>query len=226
MTLCSEDSCDRPVLARGRCSKHYQQWRKTADPSEVRTYDRRGDGRRLSENGYVYIFEPRHPLAHADGYVAEHRKVAWAEGILTDPEMHVHHIDHVKTNNDPSNLVAMWSSDHHRQHAEEDGISNQYGHFPRMAPNCSVEGCDRASRTSGLCSAHYSRLVRWGSVRAELPVVPGQKLVERVPCASPVCDRPAKVLGWCSGHYGRLRLTGDAKPDQAIGRPGRPPKKT
>lgn len=220
---CSVPGCGKSVVARGWCTKHYQRWRKAADPSEVRRRQP-STGRRSTPQGYVYIWKPDHPLAHADGYVPEHRMVAWDAGILTDPRMDVHHIDHNKANNDLSNLAPMTRSEHIARHIEEDGVENQYGRFGRISAVCSVAGCDRRARTSDLCSAHYSRLVRWGTVRADLPVVPGQKLTTPKPCASPVCDRPAASLGWCNGHYNRLKATGDAKPDRPIGKPGRPPK--
>ncbi len=181
-------------------------------------------GIRQASNGYIYVRQPDHPLAHRDGYVAQHRLVAWDAGILTDPKMHVHHIDHDKTNNDLSNLEVMSESDHHRHHIQEaGGVENQHGHWGLKVKTCEVDGCGRPTKNRDLCAAHYSRLRRWGDVRADLPIVPGQKLTESKPCASPVCDRPARVLGWCHGHYGRLKSTGDAKPDRPIGKPGRPP---
>lgn len=39
--VCSEEVCDREVLARGMCSKHYQRWKKAQDPERYRAYTRR-----------------------------------------------------------------------------------------------------------------------------------------------------------------------------------------
>lgn len=38
---CSEEGCDRDVLARGMCGMHYQRWDKKRDPERFREYDRR-----------------------------------------------------------------------------------------------------------------------------------------------------------------------------------------
>lgn len=90
-----------------------------------------GQKRRPRPDGYIDLYRPGHPLARIDGYVFEHRAVAWEHGILTDPEMEVHHVDHDRANNDPANLVAKWGSDHAREHAESAGqATNQFGTFP------------------------------------------------------------------------------------------------
>lgn len=171
---CSEGDCESPVKARGLCSKHYQRWVKAG--GQTRTYAPRGSGGRRGANGYIYVWQPDHPLAHADGYVPEHRKVAWDAGILVDPAMVVHHIDHDKANNELSNLEVMWHSDHMVRHVDEDGVVNQHGHWQRSSGACSVEGCERTVKNRGLCAAHYSRLRRRGDVRSDLPVVAGQRL--------------------------------------------------
>lgn len=112
---CSVEGCERTdIHARGWCSKHYQRWKAHGDPVYTKrpTY---GTGRRIKE-GYVDIWEPNHPLAREDGYVFEHRKVAWDAGILTDPTMQVHHIDHDRQNNELSNLQVVTVDGHIRDH--------------------------------------------------------------------------------------------------------------
>ena len=34
---CSQEECDKPVIARGFCHKHYGRWRRQGDPSVVKT---------------------------------------------------------------------------------------------------------------------------------------------------------------------------------------------
>ncbi len=127
---CAVDGCDRTAKSRGWCEKHYSRWRKHGDPltSERPSY---GTFQTLTYNGYVREYNPAHPLAMADGQVLQHRRVAWDAGILTDPEMHVHHINGNKTDNRPENLEAMTESEHHKEHIREWGhVSNQFGTFP------------------------------------------------------------------------------------------------
>lgn len=69
--------------------------------------------------GYRYIYSPHHPNKHktGKGYVAEHRLVM--EGIigrfLTKGEI-VHHKNHNKLDNRPSNLKLMTPSEHSKMH--------------------------------------------------------------------------------------------------------------
>lgn len=73
-------------------------------------------GRRIDENGYIRLLLPDHPFAK-DGYVAEHRLnvekrtkryfpnhplLIQVDGVsYLDPKSVVHHIDEVKSNNNP-----------------------------------------------------------------------------------------------------------------------------
>lgn len=86
-------------------------------------------GRRYDENGYIMVRMPGHPFAN-DGYVYEHRLVVEERTRKKDPNNPllievagekylkpvavVHHIDEVKTNNEPSNLMLL---PHQRAHA-------------------------------------------------------------------------------------------------------------
>ena len=103
-----------------------------------------GAKRRIAKNGYVYIWEPDHPLTHADGYVAEHRKVAWDAGIVTEPTQHVHHLNGNRLDNGVTNLIALTNADHAMGHARERGtITNQFGTFPILdhGPGAYMRGC-------------------------------------------------------------------------------------
>jgi hypothetical protein len=125
-TICSVRDCSDITITRGWCSKHLERWRHHGDPvAIVRKYD---GGRRRRSDGYVDVWEPGHPLARADGYVAEHRKMAWDAGILHDACLHVHHVNENKSDNRLDNFEPKSSSKHTLDHVEERGwVINQYG---------------------------------------------------------------------------------------------------
>lgn len=123
---CTVSDCDREVTARGLCGMHARRQKLYGDP--LKTKRNYGAKRRPSASGYWMVWAPGHPVAHALGYAPEHRMVAWDNGILTDVANHVHHIDHDKQNNDPSNLEELTPSEHAQRHLDEAGcVTNQYG---------------------------------------------------------------------------------------------------
>jgi hypothetical protein len=74
-------------------------------------------GRRLNHNGYVQIRIPEHHRA-VNGYVFEHIVVAEEKiGRRLEPNEHVHHKDHNRTNNDPSNLEVIDIKEHAKLHS-------------------------------------------------------------------------------------------------------------
>jgi hypothetical protein len=80
-----------------------------------------GRKRRIGTDGYIYIFEPQHPLAYKYGYVLEHRKVAWDNGLLTDPVHQIHHVNGDRTDNRLANLSVVSASEHTLLHWDERG---------------------------------------------------------------------------------------------------------
>jgi hypothetical protein len=61
------------------------------------------------DRGYVFIFEPEHPNAHSDGYVAEHAKVMAAMlGRPLERFEEVHHRNGTRSDNRPGNLE-LWA---------------------------------------------------------------------------------------------------------------------
>lgn len=105
--------------------------------SQYRSYTFRGaahpnfKGRVAHHSGYIRIYEPKHPLAHADGYVLEHRKVVYDAGIDVPEGSHVHHLNGDKSDNWLGNLSVLTESDHHLLHVAQAGaVENQFGVFP------------------------------------------------------------------------------------------------
>jgi hypothetical protein len=94
-----------------------------------------GTKRRTRTDGYVDIYDPAHPLARRDGYVAEHRRMAWDAGLLTDPAHDVHHKNEIKTDNRLDNFEIKTHAGHALDHVEGRGwIINQYGIWEVKAP--------------------------------------------------------------------------------------------
>lgn len=88
----------------------------------------------------------------------------WEAGLFTDPENeHVHHKDHNGLNNDFDNLEVLTNKEHRRQHALEDGITNQFGHHSAQSLICKLDGCERPSSSNSMCVAHVTRYRRYGN---------------------------------------------------------------
>lgn len=156
--VCAVDGCEKPRKGREWCATHYARWQSNGDPLVVQ---RVKTGRRITAQGYVAMWEPAHPLATAHGYVLEHRKVMHDAGYDVIG-MHVHHLDHDRTNNDLSNLVVMTEQEHLAHHG---GLPtrNQAGTWkPKRGRVCVIDGCDKPVDSRDWCSAHYTRWLRHG----------------------------------------------------------------
>lgn len=174
--FCCLDGCARPRQRGPWCVAHGERVKRHGDPlAHVPVREITGVILKPGRNGtqYRYLRKPDHPLAHADGYVAEHRMVAWDAGILTDPTMDVHHVNHDGLDNRLENLNPVEPRRHRQAHAMEDGTTNQYGHFPAVQGRiCDVDGCQLPVRCRHWCTAHYTRWTRRGDPLAVTKVLP------------------------------------------------------
>lgn len=74
-------------------------------------------GRFKSKKGYVYVQDPENPDANRAGYVPEHRKVLSIKlGRRLRPDEDTHHINHIKDDNRPENLVVIDKKSHGQLH--------------------------------------------------------------------------------------------------------------
>lgn len=67
--------------------------------------------------GYLYFLDRQHPLANTQGKVYEHRHIASIKiGRWISTSEHVHHINGIKDDNRPENLVVVLASEHAHLH--------------------------------------------------------------------------------------------------------------
>lgn len=135
--VCEVDDCIKPAKSRGWCAMHYWRWKKHGDPLAT-LRPNYGSGRRVMPSGYVEVWVPGHPVANADGYALEHRYVMYELGHDIAGKQ-VHHIDHDRGNNDPSNLVVMTVAEHMAHH----------GNIPNAGQFQPRTHCSRGHELSG-----------------------------------------------------------------------------
>ncbi len=84
-----------------------------------------------------------------------------------------------------------------------------------MNQTCKADGCDRATVARGLCTTHYARLRRSGTMEA-------RTWQPRAQCTVDGCTRQAASGGYCEMHRWRVRTRGEPGPAGNI-RHGREP---
>lgn len=112
---CLVDECDREAQYKSHClcQKHYFRKLRNGTTDLVR---KPPAGRNVTPNGYVRVHVGSHQLNTNNGYIFEHRKVAFEKygTSLPDCELcgaelnwdtcHIDHIDNDRQNNAPGNL--------------------------------------------------------------------------------------------------------------------------
>lgn len=80
--------------------------------------------------GYKHILLPGHPLARADGYVAEHRLIK--EKDIVNKLQVVHHEDGNRLNNKRSNLIVYKNNGVHRREHSKKESRDKKGRFIKL----------------------------------------------------------------------------------------------
>jgi len=69
------------------------------------------------KSGYIRVHRPDHPSANKDGWVLEHRLIyEESRGVILPPSIAIHHINGIKSDNRPENLIAMTRVEHKQAH--------------------------------------------------------------------------------------------------------------
>lgn len=121
--LCAVPGCVRRSHARYLlCSMHYSRKRATGEVGPAGPLVNTGSGRCIGSNGYMRLHRPGHPLADGNGYVYEHRLVAYGAGLLPDEpgRLHVHHINGNRLDNRVENLAVLTPEEHGEEHRRTD----------------------------------------------------------------------------------------------------------
>ena len=98
--------------------------RKAVKRNQLREKNSSWRGGRRIENGYVQVYMPDYPKAKPNGYVYEHIYIAEqmlgrplrSFGFKDERTEVVHHINGIKTDNRPENLLVLGVNEHHKLH--------------------------------------------------------------------------------------------------------------
>lgn len=73
---------------------------------------------------------------------------------------------------------------------------------------CSIDGCESKHLAKGLCSKHYTRMLRHGATSDDTLL----RTRNEGPCSVEGCEQPMRKRAWCAAHYSQWTQTGTVKP--------------
>ena len=155
---CSEDGCDRTVLARGLCSQHYSAWQRAGKPDGPSP---------LTRSPLPCAVEGCSTRAYAKGHCARHYKQILRTGsVLADraPE------DCAVLGCARRRASRGWCHGHYLRWMRTGDVQADVPLGRSGRTCCSVPGCARPTKSSGLCETHRQRVLMTGDPRADEPI--------------------------------------------------------
>jgi hypothetical protein len=146
---CAVNQCDKPLLARGVCRKHYVLLRETGttDPRPKRTPLTAEQKQARRKAYYERVEKPRAAArpCRVEGCTHSANKLA---------DLCVGHHWRIKRYGDP-HATAPWCR-------SADMIEYLDNYQPNATPICEIEGCGEPVRMRNLCGAHYKTFRKYG----------------------------------------------------------------
>ena len=106
--------------------KHTEKWKENMRGKTGEKSISWKGGKRITKSGYVYIYKPKHPFTTTNKTVFEHRLIVEKQiGRYLLPEETTHHLNEIRDDNRPENLMAFTSkSAHIRFHKNPDNVKS------------------------------------------------------------------------------------------------------
>ena len=155
---CSEEGCEKKVLARGLCNQHYKAWQRAGKP----------DGRELMRRvaKACEVSDCDSPVYARDHCSRHYRQLLRKGTVSADPkttECAVRDCERIA-------VSRGWCHGHYLRWTRTGRVSPEVPLIREMPKICTVPDCNRPHKAQGACSTHYDRLVTRGRVDADDPV--------------------------------------------------------
>lgn len=187
--ICSVEDCERPVLAKGYCSRHYAKNRKYGDPLYVVAY----------QSGTPCKAPKCERPRRRYGYCSLHSQRFVKYGTHELPERERPRCAGPECTNtlDPIQHQSGLCKSHYKQQQLGKPLTPLKVATRDLGrpETCEVAGCDRPHKARGLCKAHNERLAAGKDV--EVPIQPRRP---PGPCSLDGCDGARFANDLCARH--------------------------
>lgn len=151
---CTADDCDRRVIARGMCGKHYSAWQRAGKPS-----------------GHERV----HPVPRECG-VAECNLLTYAKGHCSRHYRQLLRSGSIREDVPPAAcavdtcerkaVTRGWCHGHYTRWSRGGDVRAQDPLTRDVIDTCIVEGCGRGATSTSYCRTHYNRWKLYGDAAA------------------------------------------------------------